>query len=545
MFMGTPRRPECEEFFGAAIKTTQMSMVITDPHQVDNPIVFVNDAFLQLTGYTREEVIGRNCRFLQGPETDRDAVARIRVALQNETEIQVVLLNYRKDGSTFWTTLYLSPARDDDGKLRFFFASQIDVSDRIEAQRLIAEQKATLEVECANHTIALQQLETAKSVAEHAVRQKSEFVANMSHELRTPLTGILGLHDLLQADPTLGPKQRRYLIMARDAGRSLLTVVNDVLDFSKIDAGELAIEKLPFGLLSLVESCEDLTAEAARTKSLRLEICASAAPLMLLGDAARLKQILMNLISNAIKFTDAGSVTVTSTYDAEQGRLRFEVADTGIGIAEDKLPSMFSRFTQADTSTTRRFGGTGLGLAICKRLTELMDGQIGVTSSLGRGSTFWFEIPAREAGEEASDEDFGSLSLIPPRRVLLAEDNIVNQEIIKSMLETRGHAVTLVDNGAAAAAAACTLPAFDLILMDLQMPIMDGLSAARAIRSAEASDGRDPTPIIGLTANAMMEDVERCLDAGMESHVAKPIEWGTLFAAMAHAYRRSPQPHQH
>lgn len=528
-----------EDFFATAMSATQLPMIITDPRQADNPIVFVNDAFQRLTGYERKDVIGRNCRFLQGPETDHETVAHIRKAIADETDLQVDILNYRKDGSTFWNALYLSAARDRNGAVRFFFASQIDVSERIEAQRFIADQKATVEREIERQTIALTQLKQAKDAAEGAVRQQSEFLANMSHELRTPLMSILGLHDLLHADPMLGPKQHRYLRMAREAGRSLLSVLNDVLDLSKIEANALTVEKLPFSVPSLIKTCEELAAEAARAKGLTLNVHVAASLPLLLGDALRLKQVLMNLISNAVRFTDQGSVTVISRYDIDRGQLRFEVSDTGIGIQDYKITTLFKRFNQVDTSITRRYGGTGLGLAICKRLTELMEGQIGVTSVPGIGSTFWFEIPIQKTDGEMSYQESSSPGISSPKRVLLAEDNLVNQEIIKAMLEARGHIVMLVSDGAAATEAARFDPPFDLILMDLQMPVMDGLSATRAIRSAEQAEGRRPTPIIGLTANAMPTDIKRCLGAGMEEHVAKPIEWAGLFAAMERVECRS------
>lgn len=529
------KRKNSLDLFATAIASTQMPMIITDPHLPDNPIIFANEAFERLTGYTQDDLIGRNCRLLQGPATDQRALDRLRTAIRDETAIQVDLLNYRKDGSTFWNSLYLSPARGDDGAVRFFLASQIDVTERVEAARVIAEQKEIVQAEIEWHALALKELVAAKALADNAVRQKADFLANMSHELRTPLTGLLGLHDLLQADVSLGPKQRRLLIMARDAGRSLLTIVNDILEFSKIEAGELAIDKQPFALLPLIESCEDLTAEAARVKSLYLGINVPSTKLLLLGDANRLKQVLMNLLTNAITFTDRGSVTVTSSFKEEAGRVRFEIVDTGIGIAEHQLPLMFRRFSQADTSITRRFGGTGLGLAICQRLVDLMGGQIGVTSELGHGSTFWFEVPTQVVNVDPTIQDHGTMGVIPSTRILLAEDNLVNQEIIKSMLEARGHHVTLVDNGAAAASAARSSTGFDLILMDVQMPIMDGLSATQAIRSAEKDERRSPIPIIGLTANALAEDVDRCLRAGMGDHVAKPIEWAGLFAAMERA----------
>jgi signal transduction histidine kinase/CheY-like chemotaxis protein/HPt (histidine-containing phosphotransfer) domain-containing protein len=375
-------------------------------------------------------------------------------------------------------------------------------------------------------------LERAKMAAENATRMKGDFVANMSHELRTPLTGIMGIHDLLRNDPTLSPQSRRYLELARDEGRSLLTIVNDVLDFSKIEAGQMSIENLPFRLGKIIVACRDFARTEAAKKDLQIVVDVDDAEVVLVGDENRLRQVLRNLLTNAVKFSERGNIVISGGYSVQSGRLRIEVSDNGIGIAEDKLALLFERFRQADASTTRRYGGTGLGLAICKRLLELMGGEIGVASQLGRGSTFWFEAPLRRAPEAAEipkprQPALASASL----RVLLAEDNPTNQQIIKAMLETEGHLVTVVETGVAAVVAAQT-EEFDIILMDVHMPQMDGISATRVIRNSEMAEHRRATPIVGLTANAMARDVDRCREAGMDAHVAKPIEWVELFATL-------------
>ncbi len=478
--------------------------------------VYVSPACRLLVGYGPEEMIGHVGRDHVHPEDVPEVYAKLQAIVSGSAEGDTGRATYRvrhKDGHWVWVDASASLLRDAEGKPKTVITSLRDVTERQRFSR---------------------HLERAKAVAENATRQKSEFVANMSHELRTPLTGILGIHDLLQRDPTLGPQQRRYLDMARDAGRSLLSIVNDVLDFSKIEAGQLAIEKVPFRLSALVEACGELAAETAKKKALAFTLRTGGADLALMGDPARLRQVLLNLMTNAVKFTSAGGITVEVSYWNETSRMRIEVTDTGIGIPEDKLPLLFGRFSQADASTTRRYGGTGLGLAICKRLVELMGGEIGVVSKEGQGSMFWFDLPLGIASAEgerpaaASSQKEVSLR----HRVLLAEDNIVNQEIIAAMLTQRGHAVTVVDNGAAAAAAARAQPPFDLILMDLQMPVMDGLSATRVIRASEAAEGWGAVPIVGLTANAMLEDVERCLEAGMMAHVAKPIDWAELFVTV-------------
>ena len=478
--------------------------------------IYVSPACRLLVGHEPADMLQQSPSEHMHPEDAPGVYAQLQALVSGSAEGDTGRATYRtrhKEGHWVWVEASASLLRDAEGKPKLVITSLRDVTER---QRLTRH------------------LERAKTAAENAGRQKSEFVANMSHELRTPLTGILGIHDLLQRDPTLGPQQRRYIEMARDAGRSLLSIVNDVLDFSKIEAGQLAIEKVPFRLTEVVEACAELANEAARKKALVLTLRTEGADVALMGDPARLRQVLLNLMTNAVKFTSAGGVTVEAGYRTETSRMRVEVTDTGIGIPEDKLPLLFGRFRQADASTTRRYGGTGLGLAICKRLVELMGGEIGVTSVDGSGSTFWFELPLGKAAgsgraEPASPQGASTAGC----RVLLAEDNFVNQEIIAAMLTQRGYDVTVADNGAAAAAAAARRqPCFDLILMDIQMPVMDGLSATRVIRNAEVGDGRAAVPIIGLTANAMLEDVERCLGVGMMAHVAKPIDWVELFATI-------------
>ena len=478
--------------------------------------IYVSPASRTVFGYAPEEMLGsRPTRFIHPDDAVAvRAFAESMVAGAFPEDRATTTYRFRhKNGTWIWIEAGLNLVREPTtGAPVSVICSLRDVSER---QRV------------ARH------LERAKAAAETAARVKAEFLANMSHELRTPLTGILGIHDLLYNDLTLGRQQRRYLGLARDAGRSLLSIVNDVLDFTKMEAGQFSLEAVPFELAALIQSCGDLVQGDARRKSLRIEISKPAEPLQLMGDPTRLRQILLNLLTNAIKFTERGSVAIATSYDPTSTTLRVAVSDTGIGLPGETLPLLFERFSQADASITRRYGGTGLGLAICKRLVELMGGTIGVDSNLGSGSIFWFEVPLREVSSE--DRQPGAArpaAAAPRRRVLLAEDNDINQDIISAMLEQRGHAVTVVADGAAAVAAVRAGPRFAVILMDLQMPVMDGLSATRAIRTEEIQAGGKPTPIVGLTANAMAEDVVRCREAGMDAHVAKPIEWSDLFGTI-------------
>ena len=379
---------------------------------------------------------------------------------------------------------------------------------------------------------AAEALEAAKDDANSANKAKSIFLAGMSHEIRTPLNGVLGFADML-LEGELTASQRNLTGLLRNAGQTLLALVNDVLDISKIEAGKLELETVATDPLELLQSAASILQAQIVAKGLTLRISgAPDVPRWILGDPTRLRQILLNLLGNALKFTERGAITARlGRIRAQEGdRLRFEIEDTGMGIPANRLDQLFQDFSQVDHSITRRFGGTGLGLAICRRLAQAMGGEVGVTSRLGHGSTFWFTIALTEATEPApQDHVFQPDPAQPPLDILVAEDVATNRMIIEAMLRKAGHRVTLVENGADAVAAVAD-GAFDLVLMDVEMPTMDGLTATQAIRALAGE--RNRLPVIALTAAAMLEDVDKCKACGMDELVTKPIDRKKLFQAI-------------
>ena len=758
------------------LDTTRAGVVIADAKQPDLPLVYVNPAFEKITGYRADEVIGRNCRFLQGADTDPEARATIRLALGNGEDVQILIKNYRADGVPFWNDLQITPIRNAEGELTHFVGLQNDVTERVENQHEIANQEARLRgvldsthdaiivtdtfgiIESFNlgaekmfghraddvigqnvsilvpqphqaqhdeylhryretgesHIVGKERefearhadghafpialrvsemldgdhrhfigvihditerkqkelaLQRAKEVAEEAAAAKSQFLANMSHEIRTPMHGVLGALEMMRDTP-LNRVQKRYLETANSSADVLLTVIDEILDFSRLEAGKLRIEKLEFESRKAVEDVIAMLGQSAFDKGLELvSYISPEVPDLLRGDPIRLRQILINLVGNAVKFTERGEIVVNVSVDLggeDVTSVLFEVRDTGIGVAEDKREHLFEAFSQADGSTSRRFGGTGLGLSISRRLVELMNGEIGVVSREGTGSTFWFRLPfeavtrrdtaahdqdftgrrmlivddnatnriimhrylaswgsspgsasdgfealAKMQDSAASDQPYdlaildyrmpgmsglelarrvredeklrrtrlimvssenyseqvdgevlvdiwlnkplrqsdlhdaiattlGELNTYgsPPKphngkvnfngeKVLLAEDNPVSQSLALEMLRQRGLDVQSAANGAEAVELARTGD-FDVILMDVQMPEMDGYEATRRILDQERVEQRRHTPIIALTAHALPQDRERCIAAGMDDYLVKPFSQESL-----------------
>ena len=375
-------------------------------------------------------------------------------------------------------------------------------------------------------------LAQARDQSEAATRAKSLFLATMSHEIRTPLNGVLGMAQAMAHDELSAP-QRDRLDVIQTSGQALLAVLNDVLDISKIEAGKLEIEAIPFDLDEVVGAARDAFASVASQRNLTFELSVQdAAHGAYIGDPTRLRQILINLISNALKFTQKGSVTV-EVAASDTDHLVFKVSDTGIGMTPEQMGRLFEKFAQADASTTRKYGGSGLGLAICQKLATLMGGVLEVDSVLDQGSSFSLVLPLKRAMAplESSPVVQGELDPNTTLRILAAEDNAVNRLVLKTLLAHVGIEPVMVENGVQAVEAWARAD-WDIILMDVQMPEMDGLTATREIRARESIQHRPRTPIIALTANAMAHQVQDYADVGMDGFVAKPIEIAKLFAAI-------------
>jgi PAS domain S-box-containing protein len=499
------------------------ALITTDPSGI---ITDVNKQTEALTGCTRDELIGAPFKdFFTDPQR---AEAGIKRVLSEKSVSDYELTVRARDGKQTVVSYNATTFYDRNRTLQGMFAAARDVTER---KRVEAE------------------LQQAKTAAESASRTKSDFLASMSHEIRTLMNAIMGIADLL-AKTALTPEQDKFVQIFRRSGDNLLNLINDILDLSKVEASQLDLERTGFSLNDHLEKVMEMVAPRAQEKGLVL-VCDIAPEVLtdLVGDPTRLRQVLLNLLGNAIKFTPAGQVSLKVEPDGDSSvptALRFTVSDTGIGIPGDKLSRVFERFTQADSSTTRRFGGSGLGLTISKRLVELMGGRIWVESEVDKGSTFAFAVPfevwAAANRPVAAPIGLGPQEPLPALRILMAEDSPDNRTITLAYLEDTPYQVDVAENGRIA----CRMfedGQYDLVLMDRQMPVMDGLTATRTIRAWEQTHGRDPIPIIALTASALKGDREACLAAGCTAYLTKPIKEAVLLQAIkdhSSATPRSP-----
>ncbi|MEI6702412.1 MAG: response regulator [Deltaproteobacteria bacterium] len=509
-----------------AVEQCSVTIVITD---VEGTIEFVNPKFTELTGYTAEEAIGQNPRLLKSGETPPETFVKLWSTISEGKTWEGEFINKSKDGHLFWERASISAIRDDNGVITHYLAVKEDITEknRIMEQFIIAKEKA-----------------------EAATEAKSSFLATMSHEIRTPMNGVIGMTGLL-LDPTLTDEQREYAEIVRKSGENLLALINDILDFSKIEAGKLDLEILDFDLRVTLEDTAELLALRASDAGLEL-ICQidPAVPSFLKGDPGRIRQVIINLAGNAIKFTHQGEVAISAKLSSEDdgfATVRFDIHDTGIGIPPERLNAIFTPFTQVDSSTTRKYGGTGLGLAICKQLVELMGGEIGVTSEDGKGSTFWFTARFEKQISEVSKTS-GVLKLadITGARILTVDDNTTNRKLMSSLLNQWGCRNEVAADGEAGLAmlldAAQKGDPFQITLLDHEMPGMDGLELGRRIKSNPMLES---TLMVMVTSLAQRGDVAVLEQIGFAGYLAKPVRQSLLHDCIALVLGRTHQTSTH
>lgn len=518
------------------IKSANDGIIITQA-TLDQPgpkVIYVNDAFTKISGYSVEEMLGKTPRILQNEFTKRETLDAMKRALSAGQPFKGELLNRHKNGQQYWIDISVMPVKNAAGQVTHFAAIERDITEK--KTKDLQEKDIWVQLKRANlkAEAAARDLEESLAKAEAANIAKGDFLANMSHELRTPMNGVLGMASLL-ADTELSEEQREYVSTINSSGESLLMLLNDILDFSKIEAGALELEHIAYAFPDTIEKTANLLRPQAEKKGIDVRVdCDANVPAFIWGDPGRIRQIVMNLVGNAIKFTDHGYVRIKASMQESNHTemLYVSVEDTGMGIPANKLKDIFDKFTQADASVTRKYGGTGLGLAITKQLVSLMGGELGVESAEGKGSTFWFAIPCKPAeatDEMASFEHFRSLLQTPcsqmpiaEARALLVDDYHVNRIFAEKLLRKFGFMQIDTAEDGIAALLKCNETAYDIIFMDCQMPELDGYQTTEKIRLMEEGTPLH-TPIVAMTANAMMGDREKCLKAGMDDYLSKPL----------------------
>ncbi|RTL25198.1 MAG: PAS domain-containing hybrid sensor histidine kinase/response regulator [Rhodocyclaceae bacterium] len=535
-----------------ALELSPNSILITDPAC---RIQYVNPAFCRISGYSREELLGKTPSILKSGLTPQQTYIDMWDHLIGGKVWRGEFINRRKNGSIYYEKETITPVFDDDDRLVSYLCIKEDITSmqsclkeleryRLHLEDLVTQRSAHIEM-------LNQELHDRALAAESASRAKSAFLANMSHEIRTPLNAIMGFARVILRE-TQTERHQDHLGKIVTAAEHLGSILNDILDISKIEAGKMQIEESRFELRELLLGLATLMADRITGKGIALDLDIPACEMFCIGDATRIRQILLNYLGNACKFTERGSITLQARIETESSQsmhLHFEVSDTGIGIPEDASPRLFKAFEQLDSSTTRRYGGTGLGLAIAQRLASMMGGKVGVSSSPGMGSRFWFEVTLKK-GEalttleppfQQSTAEAELARQFADIRVLIVDDEPINGEVTKELLSTVTANVDLAHDGLQALER-LDAAFYDVILMDMQMPRMGGIEATRRIRG---TPDLAELPIIAMTANAFSEDRQACHEAGMNGFICKPFDpealFGTLLDVLRPAASRRPR----
>lgn len=535
-----------EEMEKLVLAATQSynSVIIADK---DGKIEWVNEGFTKLTGYNLNEVLNTHGELLRkGYETGLSGQNDFHESIIIEKKpITYESKNFSKSGEEYWVITTLTPILGKDGEVERIIAIDSDITIRKQMEQELVSANKIAEHSLMKGNKALNQLIKAKKELEDSMKVKEQFLANMSHEIRTPMNAIVGFTNLI-LKTELTQEQKQYIDAVKTSGENLLVIINDILDFSKIQSGKFAFEQIELNLSQLISALSELMLQKLDEKNLKLLIkIDEKIPQSLIGDPLRLNQILLNLVGNAIKFTEKGEVRVEVDLISEEEDIldvQFSVIDTGIGISLDKQLSIFNGFTQASNETTRKYGGTGLGLTIVKQLIEMQGGAISVQSELGIGSVFTFNLKfkkfiAQDIEKNNVTQDEILVNNIPELKILLVEDNLLNQILAKKVLSDWKWNVEVAENGLIALEK-IGKNYFDIILMDIQMPEMDGYETTRTIRTMLDSPECD-IPIIAMTAHAMSGEAEKCLKAGMNDYISKPFDTKELYSKIVSVYQKN------